>query len=328
MTTKSSQGENQFLILDNALIQTTSDYQIYALVVIILIVLVGAITFFFLIRRQLRPLHQLIFRVSQVDISHLDSLTEGFVMEGSSEIEDLSKAFDQAFTKIYEGYLRQKEFSINVSHEIRTPLAVLQSQVHLLKEMEKSEIGKKSQMIATLEQQIKRLSQLVEGLLLLSDSKERNLSLVQPAYIIEEIFFDLEDQAKEKEVSLHLSGQIDAFYTDDILLERLLFNLIENALKYNVPQGKVVVNLEQSDNQVKIQVCDTGIGIRAEDREKVFDLFYRGDDSRSRDTGGYGVGLSLVRHIVGSLGGKIELQEDQPSGLRVDVILPLMTKRS
>lgn len=317
----SQENDILLLIVDNAQLKSTTEFQMYSFSIMIATILLGSLAFFLIIMHVIKPLKVLTEKVSLIDIDNVESLRNEIVMsKGGYELEELSKSFDVALNKIYESYEKQKQFSANVAHELRTPLAVLRTKIDVFKKKQSLKDTEIEDFISTMENNVTRLSELVEGILFLSRDAQPQYSQVNVRSLLEEILLDVEDKAKEKEISMTIKGEDVVVLTDDMLLERTLLNLIDNAIKYNVEGGSVEVSLSESESEVIIQVADTGIGILDEKKKHIFDLFYRIEESRSRVTGGYGIGLALVQNIISRLGGSISVSDNIPQGSIFQVV--------
>lgn len=309
-------GNDQFLVIINEVqISTMAEYRLFAASVMALLIICGGVIFVFVIRRLLRPLKELTNKVYKIDIANVDEVKHEIPIEkGSVELIELSASFQTALNKIYEDYNKQKRFSVNVAHELRTPLAVLRTKIDVFKKQKNPKEEDVKLLIDTIGKNVARLSDLVEEILFLSRDCNVKKEPVNVRDLAEEIIFDLEEKAQTKDVTLSVNGEVPVIYSDDTLLERVLYNLTDNAIKYNVPGGKCEIRLSETYDGIVIDVADTGVGIKDKDKNNVFDLFYRVDESRNRETGGYGVGLALVRDIAGRLGGSIVVMDNEPKG--------------
>lgn len=301
------------LVVDEAQIRTLAEYRIYAAFIMGITMLGGALLFVLVIRRMLRPLRLLTEKVNEIDIDNVEYVKDEIRIEkGSYEIRALSEGFQAAINKIYENYEKQRQFSINAAHELRTPLAVLKTKIDVFRKKERSPSGELADFVDSMEKNITRLSGLVEGILFLTRDEKPERKEVFVRELAEEVILDLEEKASEKEISLHVTGDDAVFYTDDLLLERAIYNLVDNAIKYNTPGGSCELRVRR-ERGLEIDVTDSGIGMSDEEKSHAFDLFYRADISRSQRNSGYGIGLALVRDIVQKLGGGIRVL-DNPSG--------------
>lgn len=311
------------LIIDEASVRTTAEYQLFTGYVILGAIIIGGAVIVFTVLRILKPLKDLTEKTNRIDINNVPKIRDDIVLEnGGSEIKELSLSFQSALDKIYEDYEKQKRFSTNVAHELRTPLAVLLTKVDVFKRQTSSGDEEVIAFLDTLERNILRLSGLVEDVLFLSRDREPQCRMVSVKELVEEVIFDLEDKAENKDIRLSVSGEDAAICTDDMLLERALYNLVDNAIKYTQTGGECRVDLDKQDTTLRIRVSDNGPGITDEQKKQVFNLFYRADESRNRKTGGSGVGLAIVQDVVQRLGGKISVSDNSPKGCVFEILLP------
>lgn len=304
-------NESVVLLIDSAQVQSTSAFRLYLGLVVASVVLIGSLTFVFIIKRTLKPLNKLEEKIGRVDIENPDSFSENLVLvEGPTEIKELSEKFDDLIQRIYKDYKKQKEFSSNVAHELRTPIAIMQAQVDVFSEKNTDENN--LDFIETMDSNLKRLKNLIDSVLLLSKRNKLKISSVNLDNMIDEILFDLDDFASKKNISLDYHYSNISIDSDDVLIQRLIFNIVENAIKYTEEGGLVDVNVSQNDKETVIRISDTGIGISDEKKEAIFDLFYQVDDSRNKE--GFGIGLSLSKDIAETLGARIEVRDNKPKG--------------
>ncbi len=304
-------NESVVLLIDSAQVQSTSAFRLYLGLVVASVVLIGSVAFVFIIKKTLEPLNKLEEKIGRVDIENPDSFSENLVLvEGPTEIKELSEKFDDLIQRIYKDYKKQKEFSSNVAHELRTPIAIMQAQVDVFREKNTDENN--LDFIETMDFNIKRLKKLIDSVLLLSKRNKLKISSVNLDNMIDEILFDLDDFASKKNISLDYHYSNISIDSDDVLIQRLIFNIIENAIKYTEEGGLVDVNVSQNDKETVIRISDTGIGISDEKKEEIFDLFYQVDDSRNKE--GFGIGLSLSKDIAETLGARIEVRDNKPKG--------------
>ena len=299
------------LFIDSSKVQSTSDFTIYLIFVMSVVIILGSISFAFIIRKILAPLKNLQKKISEVDIDKPESFENLVILDNtSSEIVELSETFDKMLKKIYADYKRQKDFSSNVAHELRTPIAVMKSQLDLYRQ--KTDDADSKKMLRVLDNNVNKLNGLVDAILSLRKKSDLKLDEVNLDILIDEIVLDLEDKAYSKDVEIKTNNTDISLVTDDSLLQRLVFNIVENAIKYNNPGGSVEISAEEDDDLVKIKIADTGLGISPSDKERIFDLFYQIDASRGQE--GYGIGLSLSKTIADMLSAKIEISDNNPQG--------------
>ena len=306
-----SMDKSVVLFIDSSKVQSSSDFTIYLIFVMTVVIILGSISFAFIIRKILAPLKNLQKKISEVDIDKPGSFENLVILDNtSSEIVELSETFDKMLKKIYADYKRQKDFSSNVAHELRTPIAVMKSQLDLYRQ--KTDDADAKKMLRVLDNNVNKLNGLVDAILSLRKKSDLKLDEVNLDILIDEIVLDLEDKAYSKDVEIICKNTDISLVTDDSLLQRLVFNIVENAIKYNNPGGSVEISAKEDNDLVKIKIADTGLGISPSDKERIFDLFYQIDASRGQE--GYGIGLSLSKTIADMLSAKIEISDNNPQG--------------
>lgn len=307
-----SYGNSVVVTVNNAHLQSTADFRIHTFVVTGIVIIIGSLIFALIISKILEPLKNLQKNIAKIDINKPETFSEKLLIEdGSSEIVDLSKSFNQLMARIYRDYKKQKDFSANVAHELRTPVAVMKAQVDVYKR--KNISPDQVNFVEKIDQNVEKLKSLIESVLMFSKNQEPNISKVCIGSLIEEILFDLEDRIASKDLTVNFIKDEDiCINTDDALLERLLFNVIENSIKYNREYGSIDILTKVEKKHTIIEISDTGIGMTDEQKERVFDLFYQADNSRSVE--GFGIGLALSKEIVDALGAKISVLDNKPQG--------------
>ena len=239
-----------------------------------------------------------------------------------SEFRQLSRSFNQMLERLNNAFAAQRQFTGNAAHELRTPLALMQAQLELFSAEHPDVRPETAEFLTLLREQTERLTQMTKTLLEMSNLQQvaRNEQL-QLAPMVEEIFTDLAPLAEKRSITLEAEG--DAALTgSDALIYRMLFNLTENAVKYNHLGGSVRVELAQGQEKCIIRVSDTGCGIPEEYQRSIFHPFFRVDKSRSREYGGAGLGLSLVWEIADLHGGSVWVEESSDKGTTIAVELP------
>lgn len=286
------------------------------------ITLLGGVVAYFVCGRSLKPLREFSSQAEQVQAKNLTAtrLNEDTV----PEFRTLSQSINQMLERLSAAFAAQKQFVGNAAHELRTPLALMQARLDLYKKETHQDMREADETITMLSEQTERLSHLVKTLLDMSELETiPRTDRIELGPMIEEVLTDLEPLAEEKHITLTQAGENLTLVGSDVLLYRMLFNLVENAIKYNRPNGRVAVSVAQEGSTALICVCDTGPGIPKECRESVFQPFFRVDKSRSRALGGIGLGLSLVWEIVRLHNGTVQLGEIGETGTVVAVRLPL-----
>lgn len=303
-------NKDYFIVLEDSKVKSTKEIKNFSLIVIGSTIALGSLVYYFLVSRSLKPLKELKEKVQEIDIDKVDS-EEKIYMEGQSqEIEELSLAFQKSLDKIYGSYAREKALSSSIAHELNTPVAVMKSSLEIYLMKNKLEDQELKELLDNFDENIDRISKIIESLLFLNRRENAISRKFDIKDLVEEIVFDLEDLAEEKNVNLISKMGSREIYTSDILLERVLYNLGKNAIAYNKDGGLVVFDFAEDEENYFIYVRDTGLGIDEEEKEKVFDLFYRVDESRNKKTGGYGIGLNLVKNIVEKLGGQVLIRDN------------------
>ena len=284
------------------------------------VTLLSGILAYFVSGRALMPLHSFASQVEKVQMNNLADMRIN--EEVLPEFRQLSRSFNQMLERLNNAFAAQRQFVGNAAHELRTPLALMQARLELFSAEHSDVLPETAEFLALLREQTERLTQMTKTLLEMSNLQQvsRN-EHIQLAPMIEEIFTDLASLAEKKEISLVYDG--DGVMTgSDALIYRLLFNLTENAVKYNHPGGRVRVSVTQEPEKLLIRVSDTGCGIPGEYQQSIFQPFFRVDKSRSREFGGAGLGLSLVWEIANLHGGRVWVAESSEGGTTIAVELP------
>lgn len=271
--------------------------QIQATLSTLAVVVLGSLATYFLARRSLKPLEKLIDHMKDREMKNLSKPLPSQGLPG--EIADLTQSYNHLLERLDGVFQQQRQFSAAAAHELRTPLSVLQTRLDVFNKLENHQEKDYEEMLSDIQDQVQRMTQLVDHLLTLMDTEslEKN-DLVDLYDLFDEVFCDLTPLAEKREVGLELQGSHIQVYASDLLLYRALYNLVENAIKYNKPGGSVLVQVKEVKDQVLVSVKDTGIGLAPESIREIFTPFYRVDPSRSRKLGGAGLGLSLVKHIL------------------------------
>ena len=284
------------------------------------VTLLSGILAYFVSGRALKPLRSFASQVEQVQLNNLaDMRIDEDVIP---EFQQLSRSFNQMLERLNNAFAAQRQFTGNAAHELRTPLALMQAQLELFSAEHPDVRPETAEFLTLLREQTERLIQLTRTLLEMSNLRQvaRN-ERIQLAPMIEEIFTDLAPLSDKLGVTLTAEG--DSIMTgSDALIYRLIFNLTENAVKYNRPGGSVRVCVTQETEKLLIRVSDTGCGIPEKYQQSIFQPFFRVDKSRSREYGGAGLGLSLVWEIADLHGGSVWVEESSDKGTTIAVELP------
>ena len=294
----------------------TTNWYITAVVTL----LSGMLTYF-VSGRALKPLRSFASQVEQVQLNNLaDMRIDEDVIP---EFQQLSRSFNQMLERLNNAFAAQRQFTGNAAHELRTPLTLMQAQLDLFSSEHPDVLPEIAEFLALLREQTERLTRLTKTLLEMSNLRQvaRN-EQIQLAPMIEEIFTDLAPLVEKRGITLEADG--DGVMTgSDALIYRLIFNLTENAVKYNRPGGSERVCVTQETEKLLIRVSDTGCGIPEEYQQSIFQPFFRVDKSRSREYGGAGLGLSLVWEIANLHGGSVWVEESSEKGTTIAVELPV-----
>ena len=283
------------------------------------VTLLGGILAYFVSGRALRPLRTFVAQVEKVQPNNLADMK--ITEEVLPEFRQFSDSFNQMLERLDEGFTAQRQFTGNAAHELRTPLALMQAQLELFSAEHPDVRPETAEFLALLREQTERLTRMTKTLLEMSNLRQvaRN-ERIQLAPMIEEIFTDLAPLAEKRGVTLTAEG--DGVMTgSDALIYRLVFNLAENAIKYNHSGGSVRVSVTQEPKKLLLRVSDTGCGIPEAYRRSIFQPFFRVDKSRSREYGGAGLGLSLVWEIANLHGGSVWVEESSEKGTVIAVEL-------
>lgn len=284
------------------------------------VTLLGGVLAYFVSGRALKPLKSF---ASQVENVQPDNLADMKISEDVlPEFKQFSKSFNGMLDRLDEGFSAQRQFTGNAAHELITPLALMQAQIELFS-VEHSDIQHDTaELLKLLQEQTERMSQMTKTLLEMSELRTVPCNdVIELAPMFEEVFADLAPLAEKRGITLECDGD-GTIIGSDTLIYRMLFNLTENAIRYNRPNESVRVCVSERNGQIFIRVRDNGNGIPEQYRESVFQPFFRVDKSRSREYGGVGLGLALVREIALLHGGRVLAEESTENGTVMLVILP------
>lgn len=296
-----------------------ADYKRNSLIITVLLALLGGVVTYFISGHALRPIREFSDKIEEVQAQNLsDSRIEE---NNVKELNQLGISYNKMLERLSEAFEIQRQFTANAAHELRTPLALMQVQLDLYNSA--SHPGNDADTLQTIKmvtEQNDKLNRMVKTLLDMSELQTvgRDDKIILDA-IVEEVLADLETLAVEKNIKLIGKCEDATMIGSDILIYRLVYNLVENAIKYNHPLGQVTVTAYQRNKHVYLSVEDTGSGIPKELRERVFDPFFRVDKSRSRELGGVGLGLAFVREIVRVHDGSICIKSGKTGGTIFEV---------
>ena len=296
-----------------------ADYKRNSLIITVLLALLGGAVTYFISGHALRPIREFSDKIEEVQAQNLsDSRIEE---NNVKELNQLGISYNKMLERLSDAFEIQRQFTANAAHELRTPLALMQVQLDLYNSA--SHPGNDADTLQTIKmvtEQNDKLNRMVKTLLDMSELQTvgRDDKIILDA-IVEEVLADLEPLAVEKNIKLIGKCENATMIGSDILIYRLVYNLVENAIKYNHPLGQVTVTAYQRNKHVYLSVEDTGSGIPKELRERVFEPFFRVDKSRSRELGGVGLGLAFVREIVSVHDGSICIKSGKTGGTIFEV---------
>lgn len=298
-----------------------ADYRKNSLIISAVLALLGGVATYFISGHALRPIRELSDKIEKVQAQNLaDSRIEENQVK---ELNQLSVSYNRMLERLSEAFEIQRQFTANAAHELRTPLALMQVQLDLYHSNSHPDNDADTvQMIKMVTEQNDRLNKMVKTLLDMSELQTvgRDDEIILDA-LVDEVLEDLEPLAEGKNIRLIGKCKDITMVGSDILIYRLVYNLVENAIKYNHSGGQVTVTADRKENHVYLSVEDTGAGIPEELKERVFEPFFRVDKSRSRELGGVGLGLALVREIVRVHDGSIVVKSNPSGGTIFEVIL-------
>ena len=311
---------NPKAILSDTVKNTQLEFWIKSLSITLVITLVFSLLMYFIVGFTLRPLGEL---TSQIEDIQTKNLNEPILSRSkSTEIERLTLAFNRLLKRLEETFTAQRQFSANAAHELRTPLAVMRTKFEVFDKNNTPNVEDYKETISMAKTQTDRLSHVIDILLemteLQSAPKGDKISLAE---ITEEVICDLVSIAEKKNITLVQSEGESRLIGSDTLIYRAIYNLVENAIKYNKDYGNVTVSISEDRDFAKAIISDTGSGIDKDAWDKIFEPFFRVDKSRSRAMGGAGLGLALVKEIAARHGGWVRIVESSEKGSKIELSL-------
>ena len=307
-------------IVSDMVKSTQIEFWAKSLLITLIITLIGSSLMYFIVGYALRPLRNFTKQIEDIQAKNLQLSV--LPQSKSVEIVRLTSAFNRLLKRLGDTFLAQRQFSASAAHELRTPLAVMRTRFEVFDKNKAPDITEYKETISMARTQIDRLSHVIDLLLemteLQSAEKSDNISLAE---LVEEVICDLTEVSEKKSVSL-IQKPGNAIVTgSDTLIYRAIYNLVENAIKYNKEGGEVTVSIEDDEQFSKVIISDTGPGIVKEDWEKIFEPFFRVDKSRSRMMGGAGLGLALVKEIAVQHGGDVRVADSSDNGTTIELSL-------
>ena len=301
-----------------------------ALGILLVVIVAGSCVAYFLIGHYTKPVQQLSAHMKEISPNTLSDSIE--IEGGGEEIQELVKSFNQMTEQLDEAFAMQRRFSASAAHELRTPIAVLRTKLDVFKK-KKREQHEYDELVDTMEAYIDRLSSIITDLLEFAETSELGeVEDVSLDSVIKTVVDDLKLVAQNNMINMQVDVQPKAQSETQTfivkgntnLLYRALYNLVENAIRYNYEEGSVNITLETRNQEGVVIIADTGVGIAPEQRELIFEPFYRVNKSRSREFGGAGIGLSLVKTILKRHGASITVSENSPQGSVFTIRIPLV----
>lgn len=302
--------------------QAKDTFRVQSIVVTFMVIIIGGAFTYFLARRALAPLRTFSSYMEKLQTENLSEQLE--IPQNGDEIARLTASFNKMLNRLNQAFEVQRQFSANAAHELRTPLAVMQTKLDVLQKQDEPTQKEYKEAVAMLSEQTGRLSDLVAILLEMTELQtvERN-DEIELSALVEEVLCDLTQVADDKDVKLTQEKGEATLIGSDTLIYRAVYNLVENAIKYNRSNGTVTVGIKTEGESAVLYVKDTGTGIKPENWENIFTPFMREDKSRSRAMGGAGLGLALVRDIAGQHGGSVRIAQSSEKGTEVILTLPI-----
>jgi len=311
---------NPKAILSDTVKNTQLEFWIKSLSITLVITLVFSLLMYFIVGFTLRPLGEL---TSQIEDIQTKNLNEPILSRSkSTEIERLTLAFNRLLKRLEETFTAQRQFSANAAHELRTPLAVMRTKFEVFDKNNTPNVEDYKETINMAKTQTDRLSHVIDILLEMTELQSApKVDKISLAEITEEVICDLVSIAEKKNITLVQSEGESRLIGSDTLIYRAIYNLVENAIKYNKDYGNVTVSISEDRDFAKAIISDTGSGIDKDDWDKIFEPFFRVDKSRSRAMGGAGLGLALVKEIAARHGGWVRIVESSEKGSKIELSL-------
>ena len=302
--------------------ETQNSFLYKSIFITIFITVINGVLTYFIIGYILKPLHDFTNQVKKIKID--DEHNNISILTNATEILSLQSSFNLMLSHIEKDFQTQKQFSANVAHELRTPLAIMKTKIEVFNKKKHENIQDCFSLIDSLETQINKLSGISQILLEMTEvktlSKKDTISLAE---ITEEVICDLTSLAIQKKIYIDQHEGDAVICGNDALIYRAIYNLIENAIKYNKPSGQIIIDISSKKDVGVFSISDTGTGIPLADQQHIFEPFFRADKSRSSTTNGVGLGLSLVNEIVNQHLGLIKISESSCLGTKIIMELPL-----
>ncbi|WP_312368589.1 sensor histidine kinase [Lachnoclostridium sp.] len=308
-------------IITDTMHKAKNDMYLWSLIILFAAISVGGIVAYFIVGRALRPVRLLSRKIKDVN-SH--NLTEALPMAGpNDEIKELTLSFNSMLSKLENAFSSQQRFNVNVAHELKTPLAVLKLNIDVLNEMQEKTPNDYNDTLAIVEQTAMKMNAMIEALL--DTARQENASLdddVDLKEVVSDVAEDLQPIAKKKEVEIICNIKpVPIFKGNEVLLYRAIYNIVENAIKYNQQGGSVSISLREHEHQIELNINDTGNGIATEELQHIFEPLYR---IKKEMTDGYGLGLALTKSAIAIHAGEINVTSKLGQGTKFDILIPII----
>lgn len=293
-------------------------FRINNIAVMMVLIIAGSYMTYYHSNKTLKPLEKLNEEMNKINANNLN--TSIVFQNTGDEVDQLTKSFNTMISKLHDSYMLQKNFSSNAAHELRTPLTVMQTKIEVFK-MKKRSMNEYEDFLAIIEDSTWRLSEIVKDLLDFTNDQAVDMTeQVNIREIVEEVLYELEDKAVKDKITISLLGEDAVINGNDSLLQQAIYNLVENAIKYNNKNGEIVVEILKEKEQVILKVSDTGIGIPDEMKECIFQPLFRVEESRNREIAGSGLGLAIVKNIIEKHGAIMKVEDNIPQGSCFEII--------
>ena len=317
--------DNNVVIIDNAIGETVSNIYTTSIITFCFITILGCLTTYFVVNKALKPVIDLNHNIKEINE---DNLTCTLNVQGPhDEIQELAISFNKMLAKLENAFASQKRFNSSVAHELKTPLAVIKTNIDVLKSNEETNIEEYKTTIEVVEKSVLKMNGIIETLLdIIRQENEPLNDRVNVSVILEDVVEDLKVIASKSGISIEVNIEEieDEMVGNEILLYRALYNIIENAIKYNKPLGTVTISCMKEQENIYIKISDTGEGIAVEEYENIFKPFYRCQGTNLSSNSGIGLGLSLTQSAIKMHGGEITVNSIINQGTEFLIILPIV----
>lgn len=302
-------------------VQQNNDFAAAGVISAILVILAGTGLTYMMAGRALKPVTDLSDEIERIDENHL--FLQVPVAPSNDEVSKLSSSFNHMIRKLESAFVSQKNFSANAAHELRTPLAAMIANIEVLQLEANPSVGEYKETMDDTLDNAQRLSRLVDDLLKMNAQLNiKAFDSFRAVTMFEQVKTELQGELEQKSLKIDIAAGDVLLYGDRPLLHRAFANLVHNAIKYNKEEGAITIAAADAGEHVRITIFDTGIGVPADELDRIFDPFYCVDKSRSREQGGSGLGLSIVKSVIEKHGGEIKVQSEMGVYTSITITLP------